>query len=224
MPATKEQIIEALAKLKQTDDTHWTDDGAPRVDAVCKLADDVSITRAQINDAYPGFARVATAKPATPTVEREPDATDEVIRARVRDLTMPSDVRALAEEFVDKDPEIDGPGEQMTEGEMKAILAKRITVAESNLEKARTGVNDAQQYQRDCERRVSKARVDFAHYFPPISAAANIKQHLASQQARLLAEVESQGDHGRGQLDQAMQRRNSRGWSRPSRPVNNTAK
>ena len=55
MTTPNEAIQEILAKLDLTDDTNWTEDGSPALGVIQKLANDPSITRAQINDANPGF-------------------------------------------------------------------------------------------------------------------------------------------------------------------------
>jgi hypothetical protein len=121
------------------------------------------------------------------------------------------------------EPEIDGPGEQLSEDEVRAILARRIRDADTNLEDARRATAEARDNERRCEQRTTRARNDFNRRFPPISAAENIQTHLKRQQELLMERVTGEGGHGRGQLDQAMERRNSRGWSRPSRPVQNTS-
>src|SRR6266704_2800443 len=57
MPTEKAAIAEALQSLDHTDDNLWTDDGSPLVSEIQRLTNDKTITRAQINDAIPGFAR-----------------------------------------------------------------------------------------------------------------------------------------------------------------------
>lgn len=202
---SKTEILEALQKLDPTDDTHWTDDGAPRMDALQNLTDDKTLTRAQVNDAAPQFSR--------PKAGEEPGVAPPIQAASEGNNGLFDD---------GMDPEVDGPGEQLTEDQVRAILARRIRDSEAALQASRAATNEARAEERRAEQRVTRATADFQRRFPPISQAENIKQHLASQQQRLMDEVAYRGDNGRGQLDIAMQRRNSRGWSRPSRPVQNT--
>lgn len=68
------KILEALKKLDPTNDNHWTEDGAPRMDTVKMLAADQTLTREQVTAASPGFGRAtplqadAPAAPVTPPV------------------------------------------------------------------------------------------------------------------------------------------------------------
>lgn len=52
-----EQILEALRQLDGMDDSHWTGDGAPKVDVVKNLSGLESLTRQNIIDAAPQFSR-----------------------------------------------------------------------------------------------------------------------------------------------------------------------
>lgn len=212
MATTKEDLLKTLSLLDHTDPTQWTDDGLPRMDVIQTLAGDKTITRAQVNDVNPGFARADLSKTAT-------EAKNTTI------IDGAPEVQASGDDGFDPsmEPEVNGPGEQLTEDQVKAILARRIVDADRNLEAARTATSEAHANERKCEKRADRARFDFQRRFPPISVAENIQQHLARQQEMLLEKVTGQGAHGRDQLDQAMERRNSRGWSRPSRPVQNSA-
>jgi hypothetical protein len=206
------KVLDALAKLDKTNAAHWTDDGLPRVNVVQELAEDTSLTRAMLNEIAPGFSR------NPPAPKASGDETGGAPPAVAKDTTN------LDNEFDESaEPEVNGPGEQLTEDQVRAILTRRIGDAELRLEDARRAVNDANVELRRAEQRVTRAIYDSNRRFPPISAAANIKAHLKAQQDRLMAEVEARGGYGVGQLDQAMQKRNSRGWSRPSRPVQNAA-
>lgn len=203
------KILEAVQSLDKSNDANWTDDGLPRVNVVQELVGDSSLTRAQLNEIAPGFARNPAPAKSEGWLAPPAASTDTVIEVS-------------GDEFNPSvEPEIDGPGEQLSEDQVRAILTRRIGDAETGLELARASVNAANTEVRRCEVRVQRAISDSNRRFPPISAAANIKAHLKAQQDRLIAEVEARGGRGIGQLDQAMQKRNSRGWSRPSRPVQN---
>lgn len=75
------KILEALGKLDPTNENHWTADGLPRIETVRMLAGDQGITREQITAEAPDFSReTAALLPAeTPSVEEQPQATDEVV-------------------------------------------------------------------------------------------------------------------------------------------------
>lgn len=206
------KVLDALAKLDKTNDANWTDDGLPVVKQVQELSGESGLTRSLLNEIAPGFSRfpAAAVKPPSDETGGAPPA--------IAGHPMVSD----ADDFDPRiEPEINGPGEQLSEDQVRAILTRRISDAEIRLERARAAVNEANAEQRRAESRVQRAIADSQRRFPPISAAANIKAHLKAQQDRLIAEVAERGGGGVGQLDQAMQKRNSRGWSRPSRPVQN---
>lgn len=68
-------LAAALAALDPENDEHWTTAGKPAMAAVEALMGDVSITRAQVEDAYPDFSREAargSAEPAAAGVIPEP--------------------------------------------------------------------------------------------------------------------------------------------------------
>jgi hypothetical protein len=209
MATSKDDLIQILKLLASDNDTNWTDDGLPRVDAVQKIAKDLTITRANINDACPGFARNVVSAEAIADVA-------EYAEANPLELLDGDDGFDPAME-----PEIDGSGPQLSEDQVRAILSNRIDTANQNLNNAQRAAAEAVREVRRCEVRLDKAHTDKNRRFPAITAAANIKQHLAAQQQRLLENVTGTGANGRDQLDQAMEKRNSRGWSRPSRPVVN---
>lgn len=54
------QILRALKLLDPSNNEHWTKDGKPSCDAVAALMNSGNVTRAQIEDALPGFRRKAT--------------------------------------------------------------------------------------------------------------------------------------------------------------------
>lgn len=54
------QILRALRLLDSANSEHWTKDGKPSCDAVATLMNSGNVTRAQIENALPGFRRKAT--------------------------------------------------------------------------------------------------------------------------------------------------------------------
>ena len=51
------RILDALSKLDVANDNHWTAEGMPRIETVCMLAGDQSITREKITAEAPQFCR-----------------------------------------------------------------------------------------------------------------------------------------------------------------------
>jgi hypothetical protein len=211
MATDKNDLVEILQNLDHADDSHWTDDGLPIVKIVQDLAGDKTITRAQLNDAAPGFSR----KVAGDETGGAPETAEE------NNGAPPPEVRASDDLLFDDrmDPDIDGPGVPLTEAEAEAILRRRVSDSELALEASRKGIADAQAEFIRASKRVDRARADLNRRFPPLGFSENIQQHLAKQQQLLLERVT--GGDGKGQLDQAMAIRNRRGWTRPERPVNN---
>lgn len=202
---TKDDILEALAKLDPADDTQWTDDGGPRMDVLQKLTDDKALTRAKVNEAAPQFSRESA---KTAALGHETGVAPAV-----------ADGGTVLEFDDSMEPEVNGSGEPLTEDEVKAILARRIRDAEQALIEARAATNDARHEERKAEQRVTRATLDFQRRFPPISQSEAIQQHLAAQQKRLYESVTGQGAYGRSQIDQGMERSNTRGWTRPVRSL-----
>lgn len=78
------KILEALGTFDVKDDSYWTGDGLPLVEAVQHLAGDLTVTRASITDAAPGFSRstpslapiVEAAATPAPDAEQPPVTTE----------------------------------------------------------------------------------------------------------------------------------------------------
>jgi hypothetical protein len=70
-------LSEAIARLDNTNDEHWTADGLPRIDAIHTLTGDETITRKQVTDAVPGYTRmIASQRASVPQPDATPSATD----------------------------------------------------------------------------------------------------------------------------------------------------
>ena len=54
-------ISSTLNLLDSADDTHWTQEGLPRVEVICELMGDDTVTREQIEMARPEFTRETAA-------------------------------------------------------------------------------------------------------------------------------------------------------------------
>lgn len=213
MSTDKAAITEILQSLDHTNDKSWTDDGSPLVTEIQRLANDKTITRAQINDALPGFARNSGGGSATVTTGDETG------------VAPPLEAQATDDGFdVKVEPDTNGPGQPLTEAEVKEVLNRRVRDAEQAIVDARRNLSDAQQHMFNMEKRLTRAMTDRSRRFPPITEAANIKEHLARQMERQreAAGLDPQTG-GRSQVDISMERSNRRGWTRPTRPVNNAA-
>lgn len=100
----------------------------------------------------------------------------EIIKGRVRDLTMGG-------------PRMDAPpaeGEELSpEAEyerLRLIAHGRVDAANDAVIAAKAAISDAQRDLVQAEGRLSRAMQLYASKYPAISAAENIKQHLARQQ------------------------------------------
>lgn len=193
------KIREALKQLDISDNSHWTEDGLPRTGTVQKIANDQTITRQTIQAAWPGFQRTpVVGKPVTPA----PTPTEAPLSGAIDASADP----ALNE------------GEPMTEDEVREILNQRVVDALGAENAAQDKIKDGQRELIEARKQVQIARNDFQREFPPKTAAQNIKEYLASELARRAADagVSPSGLSG-AQIDNAMQRSNSRGWRRPAR-------
>jgi hypothetical protein len=218
MPTEKAAIAEILKGFDPKNDKLWTDDGSPLVSEVQRLANDKNITRAQINEALPGFARAAY--PAGDETGVAPAVDGGTV---LKNTTIQGD--ADDDGFDPQaEPEVNGPGEPLTESEVRAVLTRRVRDAEGALQDARRQLSEAQQHMFAMEKRLTRAMIDHQRRFPPITAAANIKAHLERQtELRREAAGLDPKTGGKSQVDLSMERSNRRGWTRPVRPVNNAA-
>lgn len=200
MTTPKEAIREILDVLDITEDTNWTDDGAPALDVIQKLANDDTITRDQINDANPGFVRQVGEKPKA---SGQP--------------------KTKAKSIVDH---------KFSDDQMREILDRRVREAEENLIAAQKAQSEATQEVSRCVARLGRAHGDHEAQFPKITAAQNIKTHLAAQiklsqeRAGIVAVAPVDPAGLRPQIDVTMERSDRRGTgqTRPTRPVNNVGR
>lgn len=183
MPTDKTAIAEALATLDHTNDELWTDDGAPKVEVIKHLCNDDKITRAQINEAQPGFMRKSTT-----AIDEDTQAPVETKVATPPDQfpngNEPPEVTAGGDDELEDLVNFSGNDE-----DLKAIAQRRIDDAADNLTEKRKASDQAVRDLRAAEARHSRALALYAAKFPPISAAENIKQHLARQQEVLREKV-----------------------------------
>jgi hypothetical protein len=184
----KEALKEILQSLDQTNDALWTDDGSPLVSEIQRRANDTTITRGQINDALPGFAR-KTKDSVSEDVQPD-DEGDETggidpgpLDASVDTIDPATDALQAGED-----------GFETAEDEytrIKAIAQQRVRDAEVGLSDAKTATTEAYRAERQAEQRLTRALQQYSAKFPPISEAENIQQHIAKQQEILRARVMS---------------------------------
>ncbi len=180
MPTEKQAIAEAVKSLDPSDDLLWTDDGSPMIDAMQKLCNDTSLTRAQINDALPGwdrktagfaksgaFAPPAGAKPLFSPEQPKVAATGPVLADHTDDPPMP-------------EPRRQG-GVHLEDEEARQIHRDRLTRAEERLIEAKRETSEARAREVEAEQSLSRVVRDFQRKFPPITQEANIKAHLEAQ-------------------------------------------
>lgn len=185
MPTDKNAIAEALQSLDHTKDELWTDDGSPLVAVIQRLVNDDKVTRAQINDALPGFARKtkdSVAEAEQPGDEAgdetggvEPEAKISVTEPAVKNTTIEAG---------------DEPLSAKDEYERLRLIAKgRVDDAEQGVTDAKNRIADAQHALRGAEDRLTRALQLYSAKYPAISVADNIKQHLERQQEILFERV-----------------------------------
>lgn len=176
----KEAIKQILEGLDHTNDALWTDDGSPLVTEIQKLANDKTVTRAQINEALPGFARKTTDS-VTEDVQPEDEALGDETGG-IGTEPGPLDIAAQAGD----DEELSSEQEHER---LRQIAFQRVQDAERAISAAKDAVSDAQRAVVHAEQRHFRALQLFSAKYPPLSSAENIKQHLARQQETLRERV-----------------------------------
>ena len=185
MPAQttpKEAIAEALQSLDHANNTLWTDDGAPLVAEVARICNDKTITRAQINDALPGFAR----KTQESNVEEvQPDDEPEDVEAdELDEFNEPKDDINASPPAADTEL---SPEEEYQR--LRAIAMRRVDDAQEAVTAAKNKVAAAVREVAAAENRHTRALQLFSQKYPPLTTAENIQQHLRRQQEILRERV-----------------------------------
>lgn len=171
MPTPKEAIAEALQTFDHKNSALWTDDGSPLVSEVQRLTNDKTITRAQINEALPGFARKtddSVSEEVQPDDEAEIAASTETI------------IQPAPEAQVDSD-DLLGLSSEQEHDRLRALAYKRVQEAEQAIADAKQKAAEAQRAIITAEQRHTRALQLFSAKYPPLTAAENIKQHLRRQ-------------------------------------------
>lgn len=198
----REKITAALTQLDHTNDDHWTEDGSPRTSVVQKIAADQTIKRTDINEAAPGFARKvgdAMGDPAEGLGNAPPAASQ----------------AATSDETGLIDTSGQGHGEPLSEDEVRQILIVKVKDAEQAINAALTKQKQGHQEEIAARRALEAAKVDLGRRFPPKTQAENIKDFLRSEHQKRIDMANARMGVMPAQIDMAMQRGNSRGWTRP---------
>lgn len=189
MTTSLDDLEKVLTQLDSGNDEHWTDDGAPSLEAVQKIGNDTTITREQINKAIPGFSRAGSSgeEPAD-EVEAvdDPRAAGQKTVVAPRDKGAPApkdegDLLSHADTYVldPKDPLSDVP--LLSRDRVKEIMQRRVENAQNRLDQARAGVTAAQDFVHRAEIFHAQALAAYTREFPPMHPIDAIKAHLRSQ-------------------------------------------
>jgi hypothetical protein len=197
------KITNALSKLDTANDDHWTPDGLPKVGVVQKFANDQTIKLRDIQAAAPGFDRGT----ATPATDDFGDPIEQVTQA----APVAAAAAAAAAEGAGEAP----ADEAISEDDLHDMLAQRVTDYDQAVTDARAKQAQGAKEEVEALKALNAAKVELNAKFPPLTAAENIKQYLASEQAKRAA---AHG-HATARVDASMARGNARGWRRPVRGV-----
>lgn len=182
MTTSTEDVTKILTQLDSGNDDHWTDDGAPSLEAVQLIGNDTTITRDQVNKAIPGFSRAGSdEEPIESDLEDKGTlAQKSVVEPRAASAgpqKAPTNLDHEDEYNLDpKDPLSDAPA--LSQDRVKEIMQRRVENAQKRLDGARAAVTDAQAFVSKAEAFHSQAVAALHKAFPPIHTMDAIKEHL----------------------------------------------
>lgn len=180
----KDKIIAALSQLEPNDDSHWNSDGLPNTGAIQRIVNDQTIKRGDIQNARPGFDREMARAEAQ--AKGGPADFEEAPGGGTGGLTSTTKAEAVAAVADSQEVEI-------SDDQLRAMLAKRVKTAEAKIEQGRQMARDAAVMQQQGLDESNAARRDLHKYFPPMTAAQNIKAHLVAENAARAERVARQG-------------------------------
>lgn len=219
-------IKEALAQLDSMEDSHWTADGAPAVDAVSALMEK-KVTRAEITNAAPKFSREnmdLTEVETTNAVSEEGQGQEEVIVDEELDTS-------VLEEFVEMEPML--PNE-LADKVLSKINPKLLPEVERMLSEQIAMVEAKEREVEEMKRKLKlgKALIQtwIKQLIPDMSNQEAIQAYIRSSAANRAAKAaEIQRVLGglkpadiakldpRAAIDKAFARKTARGGQRPVR-------
>ena len=205
-------IRTALQQLDPANAEHWTDDGLPKTGVVQRIAKDSTISRKEIQEAWPNFERPAPeaapapdfAEAAAPPAEALPVALDGTIESGAP----PVEGRQIDDET------------PMTADEIRMALEANVADAEAGLLDARKRHAQAANDIPVLINAVTEARKELNRQFPPMSAQDNIREYIDTQNALRAARVQSsQGYAKSSDLDASFGRLGGARYVNPRRAV-----
>lgn len=213
MSEATQKLREALRLLDPARDDDWTGAGLPAMVAVRRLVDDAEVTRAQVEEAYPGFTRdFAASDAAVSDLVAEDEATDPDA------LTSP-ETPLVMDRGEGRPP---APPEDLGAGTSAAATATaRLDRLRAELAKTEAQAVAARARVLELERDVGEAEQALEALVPKISPAEEIRRVLQrSQESRARrAEVATDAAGRRSPIDRAyMSTRRINRSRRPSFP------
>jgi hypothetical protein len=221
-------IRTALQQLDPANTDHWTDDGLPKTGVVQKIAKDTTISRKDIQDAWPGFEKPAP----EPQTETAPDFAEAQPVDAAGNIGSTETGVAPPVEAGGREVELgDAP---MTADEIRYELEQRVVDAEELLLDARKRHAQAARDIPVLADQVTAVRKELNRQFPPMSAQDNVREYIDTQNAlRAARAAQYQGRVAPTPLDASFGniRGNTRGnaggpnqlpssgWVNPRRPV-----
>ncbi len=86
--------------------------------------------------------------------------------------------------------------EEVTKQQLYQALKSRYLAANKKIEDAKQMQRDAVKMLDDGQKELTDSRAALNKHFPPLTAAENVRQHLAAENAARVARVEAQKAHG----------------------------
>ena len=189
-------LLTALGQLDSLDDTQWTASGAPRLNTLIDLTEDMTLTRKKITQIAPLFNRENTTLPVSEETSQDPLLDDAAEKPVKYDDNSPDHLRLRLASFADI------------------------------LEDANGDVKKAQDHLLALQRESDKLRDKLNILEPNPSNQEAINDYLASQNRNraqrfarrntILQGLTIKDIQSRSQLDEAMARKNLRGQTRPT--------
>lgn len=218
-------IEEALSALDPKNDSHWTSDGSPRMDVLQELTGDDTLTRKQVKEASPTFAR-DTAGKAPPEAPGLSPETEQGATASPPDEDEQDEGEETPPDEDEQDEDDETPPQDEAdlaeETELTALLAQadaELADAEADLNERRKGVDEIRARrdklveQREREKTVHDDQLERMRFIKR-QAALRAERAGANALANDLA-MQARGLGAASPLDQSMARRLGRGRDRP---------
>lgn len=215
-----EQIFAALQKLDVNNDSHWTQDGMPRLETVRLFAANQALTRDDITKSAPDFTRLVAYN-----TQQASQAAPATVTAAVPQ-TQPSaqDTQAVGQSAVDPVPSAAAEFCDMTNVEQLAAVEEELAQLDKYMETAKKHRTKLQLRKDDLVSAIDKETPRHSNQHD-IQAYLRSQNKLLEQRAAQIANVKKvEGELGarlsdlvpkRAPIDAAMSRRSGYGRKRP---------